>query len=151
MATFGKIEGVIEGDIFKNRAEVKAAGLHAQTQAGISGAAYEGADAIVLNEGYEDDEDEGDVILYTGQGGRDTSTGQQIADQKLHLGNQALVTSEQQGHPIRVIRGPKLKSRFAPSSGYRYDGLYLIEKHWWEQGTSGFQVIRFQLSKIKPN
>lgn len=78
MAKFGEIEGVKVGDIFKNRAEVKAAGLHAQTQAGISGAAYEGADAIILNEGYEDDEDEGDVILYTGQGGRDTSTGHQI-------------------------------------------------------------------------
>ena len=124
MATFGDVQGVSEGELFKNRVEVKKAGIHSQNQAGISGRAQEGADAIVLNEGYEDDEDNGDEIIYTGQGRRDLKSGSQIADQELERGNQALVTSELRGLPVRVIRGPKLKSPYAPKSGYRYDGLY---------------------------
>jgi putative restriction endonuclease len=34
----------------------------------------------VLSGGYVDDNDEGDVIIYTGQGGRDPATGRQIKD-----------------------------------------------------------------------
>lgn len=30
--------------------------------------------------------------------------------------------------PIRVIRGYKLHSRYAPLEGYRYDGLYTVEE-----------------------
>ncbi len=30
--------------------------------------------------------------------------------------------------PVRVIRGPKLRSPYAPAEGYRYDGLYTVEK-----------------------
>jgi len=44
----------------------------------------------VLNEGYEDDEDHGDWMVYTGQGGRDPNTGRQIADQQLTRGNLVL-------------------------------------------------------------
>jgi integrase len=39
--------------------------------AGISGGEREGADSIVVSGGYEDDEDYGDVIVYTGAGGND--------------------------------------------------------------------------------
>lgn len=31
-------------------------------------------------------------------------------------------------NPVRVIRGFKLKSQYAPREGYRYDGLYTVEK-----------------------
>ena len=31
-------------------------------------------------------------------------------------------------NPVRVIRGFKLKSKYAPREGYRYDGLYTVEK-----------------------
>ena len=30
--------------------------------------------------------------------------------------------------PVRVIRGYKLHSPYAPLEGYRYDGLYTVEK-----------------------
>lgn len=40
-------------------------------QAGISGSGEEGADSVVVSGGYEDDEDYGDVIVYTGHGGND--------------------------------------------------------------------------------
>jgi E3 ubiquitin-protein ligase UHRF1 len=31
-------------------------------------------------------------------------------------------------NPVRVIRGFKLPSPYAPKTGYRYDGLYLVKK-----------------------
>lgn len=31
-------------------------------------------------------------------------------------------------NPVRVIRGYKLKSPYAPAEGYRYDGLYVVER-----------------------
>lgn len=41
-----------------------------------------GADAIVVSGGYEDDNDDGDEIIYTGQGGNDPDSGKQVADQE---------------------------------------------------------------------
>lgn len=49
------------------------------------------------------------------------------------------------GKPIRVIRGFKLDSPYAPASGYRYDGLYEVKKYWSETGLSGFLVWKFAL------
>jgi len=47
-------------------------------QAGIVGGTGSGAESIVLSGGYTDDEDHGDEIIYTGDGGRDPRTGRQI-------------------------------------------------------------------------
>ncbi|MGO9353608.1 MAG: YDG/SRA domain-containing protein [Mycobacterium sp.] len=54
---------------------------------------------------YVDDQNYGDVIIYTGQGGRDPNTGRQIADQQLTRGNLGLARSHLDGLPVRVIRG----------------------------------------------
>ena len=51
---------------FPNRQAVHDAGVHRPTQAGISGEAAEGADSIVVSDVYEDDDDFGDLIIYTG-------------------------------------------------------------------------------------
>jgi putative restriction endonuclease len=53
-------------------------------QAGISGAYDQGADAMFVSGGYVDDNDEGDRIVYTGEGGRDANTGRQVEDQSFH-------------------------------------------------------------------
>lgn len=148
MAYFGEVPGFPEGSEFDSRESVRVAELHRHKISGIAGKAAEGADAIILNEGYEDDEDLGDLIIYTGEGGRDSNKGHQIADQLLIKGNAALVNSLLHGFPVRVIRGNKLKSPYAPATGYRYDGLYSVTSHWTEKGKSGFNIIRFKLEKI---
>jgi putative restriction endonuclease len=66
---FGEIEGIAPGAWFKDRDALSKARVHGPTVAGISGGAKEGADSIVLSGGYADDEDFGDVIIYTGAGG----------------------------------------------------------------------------------
>lgn len=143
--TFGEVEPYRPGAPFSSREAVATAGLHRPHQHGISGSEDEGADSIVVSGGYEDDEDFGDEIVYTGHGGRDAATGKQIADQTLTRQNLALARSRDLGLPVRVIRGANAKSAFAPRSGYRYDGLYSVEDVWSERGKSGFIVIRYRL------
>jgi putative restriction endonuclease len=91
-ASAAKTPGYPEGSEFASRDELNKTGVHRPTQAGISGAADEGADSIVVSGGYEDDRDNGDEIIYTGHGGRDPNTGKQIADQQFDRGNKALAT-----------------------------------------------------------
>jgi E3 ubiquitin-protein ligase UHRF1 len=47
--------------------------------------------------------------------------------------------------PVRVIRGFKCKSKYAPAEGYRYDGLYVVEKAWRAPGLNekGFLVCKY--------
>jgi putative restriction endonuclease len=97
--------------------------------AGISGSGTEGADSVVLSGGYEDDEDRGEVIVYTGHGGNDPNTKRQVADQEFSRGNLALAVNRKEGLPVRVIRGAELDSPYAPERGFRYDGLYVVESY----------------------
>lgn len=99
-----------------------------------------------LSGGYVDDEDSGDEITYTGEGGRDPKTGRQIADQTLTGGNLALAQNCKDGTPVRVTRGHKCESSFAPDVGYRYDGLYRIDKYWKDVGADGFAIWRYRLN-----
>ncbi|HET7270223.1 MAG TPA: YDG/SRA domain-containing protein [Rubrobacter sp.] len=144
----GHVPGYPEGSLFENRAELNASRVHIPIQAGISGSQTEGAESIVLSGGYEDDADYGDVIIYTGHGGRDSGTGQQTYDQPFARGNRALALSKQNGLPVRVIRGSNHDSPDSPPSGYSYDGLYAVEDFWHEVGKSGFKIWRFRLVKI---
>ena len=146
---FGEVPGYPEGSRFETRAELSEAGLHRPRVAGISGSEKEGADSIVLSGGYEDDEDRGDEIVYTGHGGRDTRTGRQVADQNFGGGNRALALSSLNGLPVRVVRGAGAASH-PPTGGYRYDGLYLVDDYWQERGRSGFLIWRYRLLKL-PN
>lgn len=145
---FGPISGYDEGAAFGSRAELSRAGIHRPLQAGICGSSSEGAESIVLSGGYEDDKDFGTEIIYTGHGGRDQTSGKQVADQVLTRGNMALAMSQMTGLPVRVVRGAEHNSEFAPVSGYRYDGLFRVEDHWQERGASGFKVWRFRLVVI---
>jgi putative restriction endonuclease len=149
--TFGEIPGYPEGTLFDSRELLSQAGVHRPRQAGISGAKEEGADSIVLSGGYEDDEDRGNEILYTGHGGRDQNTGYQIADQEFERGNAALARNNVLGLPVRVIRDAQLDSPYAPNIGYRYDGLYSVAEYWEETGISGSKVWRYLLVKSDPS
>lgn len=84
----------------------------------------------------QEDIDEGYTFTYTGAGGRDLKgtamkpknlrTAPQTKDQELEGVNYSLVKSIETGKPVRVIRGYKSDSIYAPESGYRYDGKYIL-------------------------
>ena len=145
---FGHILGYPVGSRFESRAELSESGVHRHRQAGISGSASEGADSIVLSGGYEDDLDNGDEIVYTGHGGRDQETNKQIADQNFSRWNRALAYSSLNGLPVRVVWGAGHNSPFSPSTGYRYDGLYLVDDYWRDTGRSGFRIWRYRLVEL---
>lgn len=146
--TFGHAPGYPEGSWFASRIDLSKAGVHRPRRAGISGNGREGADSVVLAGRYEETGDFGDEILYTGQGGREPETGQQIGHQALTRGNLALATSRVLGLPVRVIRGAGLSSSYSPEAGYRYDGLYTVVDYWKERGRSGFLLWRFRLLRL---
>ncbi|KAF7428635.1 hypothetical protein PC9H_007862 [Pleurotus ostreatus] len=51
--------------------------------------------------------------------------------------------------PIRVIRGDKSNSDYAPRPGgtykYRYDGLYTVDECWEAPGKAGYMMCMFKL------
>ncbi len=150
----GPIEGVQVGDHFASFAEMMKAGVHGVTTQGIWSRKGVGVGSIVLNGGYPDDQDHGDVILYTGSGGQNSTTKKQERDQRLDQGqNAVLELNRELGLPVRVIRGWKGESDRSPKSGYRYDGLYRVAKSWVGPGsapdTKSFKMVTFHLVRIE--
>ena len=146
---FGHIAGQVVGSTYKDRRELSSQGMHTPTVQGISGNGTIGAHSIVASGGYEDDEDHGDYLIYTGMGGRDPATGRQVADQRIdHYANAALIRSEITGVPVRVVRGASGDNKYAPSTGLRYDGLFQVTSHWMAIGVHGFRVVRFRIDRL---
>jgi len=144
---FGSIDGINLGSSYEIRRALFDAGVHRTLQAGIVGRQNVGAESVVLSGGYDDDEDFGDVIVYTGDGGQDDKN-KQIADQVFEGKNKALFRNHLEGIPVRVVRGAAHRSPHAPDVGYRYDGLFRVERCWRERRPHGFLVCRYRLIKI---
>jgi putative restriction endonuclease len=140
----GQIPGIQPGSFFRDRQELHDKKLHRGLMRGI---ASHGS-SIMLSGGYVDDEDLGDVIIYTGECGRDPNTGRQIADQQLLLGNRALAENHLNGIPIRVHRGKAHAAEIPDGHRYRYDGLYRVARYWEERGRDGFKIWRFRIEKL---
>ena len=137
--------GFLEGTKFANRQEMSIKRIHGPTQAGIWNDGSDYAVSIVVSGGYVDDSDDMDTILYTGQGGRDPTSGRQIKDQELTRGNKGLYNSMKLKYPVRVIRGFQVE--MGPEKGYRYDGLYLVTSSRIEASIDGPMIWRFVLEK----
>ncbi|KAF8197099.1 PUA-like domain-containing protein [Pholiota molesta] len=133
-----------------------AKGVHSKTVAGISGSVREGAYSIVLSGGYRDDKDEGDFFIYTGTGGQEDTFagggGPQVADQTFeHKDNAALLKSAETKRPVRVVRGVNVQSKYAPPSGYRYDGLYVVERAYMGKNADGYQFASMSFDAFLAN
>jgi putative restriction endonuclease len=51
---------------------------------------------------------------------------------------------------VRVLRGANGDPQYSAASGYRYDGLYYVERYWKEKGRSGFDIWRYRLVASPP-
>ncbi|PSS37713.1 hypothetical protein PHLCEN_2v406 [Hermanssonia centrifuga] len=171
--TYGAIPGVRVGTWWETRKACSIDAIHAPWVAGIS-PGPDGCYSVALSGGYEDDVDVGEALYasqlfpphydlqriyhstYTGSGGRDLKgtknnpknlrTAPQSSDQSFNnTYNRSLQLSVETKKPVRVIRGYKLHSIYAPAEGYRYDGLYTVEKAWMEKGlnSAGHKVCKF--------
>ncbi|KAL1752897.1 hypothetical protein FB107DRAFT_218963 [Schizophyllum commune] len=125
---YGGIPSIPPGTTFPDRKALRASGVHAEVRAGIFAEKYRvGAYAVLLNGGYAD-QDHGELIEYVGQGGLDKPGGTQVSSQKWDWRNKSLQQSYESRRPVRVVRGSKLNSPYAPERGFRYDGLYSVTK-----------------------
>uniref|UniRef100_A0ACD5US31 Uncharacterized protein n=1 Tax=Avena sativa TaxID=4498 RepID=A0ACD5US31_AVESA len=94
--------------------------------------------------GYENEEDDTDILVYTGQGGNSRS--KEKHDQKLERGNLALMNSKNKNTQIRVVRSTHDPFRHSEKI-YIYDGLYRIEESWMEKAKNGFNVFKYKLRR----
>ena len=91
----GPIPGIAVGTNWLYRIQAAEAGVHRAPVSGICGSKQsKGALSICMSKGYDEDEDHGDEVYYTGSGGRDLSGNKRQApqsfDQELTLSNLAL-------------------------------------------------------------
>ncbi|WVZ88149.1 hypothetical protein U9M48_034697 [Paspalum notatum var. saurae] len=148
LKTVGPVPGVEIGDVFFYRIEMCIVGLHAHAMGGIdyisAGKDDTLAVSIISSGGYENDDKDTDVLVYTGQGGN--SRKKEKHDQKLEKGNLALMNSMKKKNPIRVVRSAK--DPFGISRNiYIYDGLYRIEDSWMDRAKNGFSVFKYKLRR----
>jgi euchromatic histone-lysine N-methyltransferase len=149
--TVGHVPGVEVGDIFFYRIEMCIVGLHAPAMGGIDympvnsvGKDDSLAVCIISSGGYDNEEDDTDILVYTGQGGN--SRKKQKHDQKLERGNLALMNSQNKNTQIRVVRSTHDPFRHSEKI-YIYDGLYRIEESWIEKARNGFNVFKYKLRR----
>ncbi|WOL17112.1 hypothetical protein Cni_G25901 [Canna indica] len=146
----GHVPGVEIGDIFYFRFEMNLIGLHAPSMAGIEYMTVSFTDkedpvaiCIVSAGGYENEDDDVDVLIYSGQGGSGKHD-KRPDDQKLERGNLALDRSFHRKNLIRVVRSARDVN--SPTTKiYIYDGLYKIEDSWTEKGKAGFNMFKYKL------
>ncbi|KAG6791183.1 histone-lysine N-methyltransferase, H3 lysine-9 specific SUVH1 [Populus alba] len=149
----GTVPGVEIGDIFFFRMEMCLLGLHAPSMAGIDYMSVRNdleeeplAVSIVSSGYYDDDAEDKDVLIYSGQGGA-ANKDKGATDQKLERGNLALERSLRRGNEVRVIRGMK-DSVNQVSKVYLYDGLFRIQESWVEKAKSGCNIFKYKLARI---
>ncbi|KAH0969606.1 hypothetical protein GBA52_028532 [Prunus armeniaca] len=156
---FPWMAGIDVGHQFYSRAEMVAVGFHSHWLNGIDymGQSYSKGEysnytfplavAIVISGMYEDDLDNAEDVVYTGQGGHNlTGDKRQIQDQVLERGNLALKNCVEQCVLVRVVRGHECKSSYCGKL-YTYDGLYKVVQYWAEKGISGFTVFKYRLRR----
>ncbi|KAG8372214.1 hypothetical protein BUALT_Bualt12G0043200 [Buddleja alternifolia] len=149
----GHVPGIEVGDIFFFRMELCIVGLHFPSMAGIDYMSVKitmdedpVAVSIVSSGGYDDDGNDGDVLVYTGQGGVQRRDGQMF-DQKLERGNLALEKSLHRANDVRVIRGIR-ENPNSTGKIYVYDGIYKIQESWAEKNQSGCNVFKYKLVRV---
>ncbi|CAK9183689.1 unnamed protein product [Ilex paraguariensis] len=107
------------------------------------------ATSIILSGQYEDDLDNCEDVVYTGQGGNNLrGNKRQIQDQVMKRGNLGLKNCMEQCVPVRVVRGHKCANSYV-GKVYTYDGLYKVVNYWAEKGVSGFTVYKFRLKRLE--
>ncbi|KAI6897011.1 hypothetical protein D0869_04975 [Hortaea werneckii] len=121
-------------------------GAHGHQQAGICGDEKSGAFSIVVSGQYELlDTDRGTYLYYSGSGSVDNTDPRQPAPST--TGTMALHTSLGNGNPVRVLRSSTGKSRYAPSFGMRYDGLYTVVSVSYPTNAKGGMYEQFKLER----
>ncbi|KAK4501722.1 hypothetical protein PRZ48_007531 [Zasmidium cellare] len=122
-------------------------GAHGAAQAGITIGPV-GAYSIIVAGHYEDlDRDDGEVIFYSGSGSHENTDPGRVPTPT--DGTRSLHSSIDTGNPVRVLRSYSGASRFAPTKGLRYDGLYRVVSVSTPKNLKGGLYERFRLERLE--
>ncbi|XP_003399384.2 MATH and LRR domain-containing protein PFE0570w [Bombus terrestris] len=75
-----------------------------------------------------------------------TLTGQKYSAGTLE--KDPLIKNYENQVPVRLIRSYNLFNDFAPKTGYRYDGLYIVTNFWIGVNTDSIKYYKFALSRL---
>ncbi|KOC62522.1 E3 ubiquitin-protein ligase UHRF2 [Habropoda laboriosa] len=75
-----------------------------------------------------------------------TLTGQKYLDGKLD--KDPLINNYENQIPVRLIRSYNLLNQFAPKTGYRYDGLYIVTNFWIGINSDSVKNYKFALLRL---
>eukprot|EP01047_Picozoa_sp_COSAG01_P036372 COSAG01_NODE_2840_length_6992_cov_2.267228_5_plen_866_part_00 len=149
---YGAVPGIAPGFEMLTKAHAACLGVHRQIYKGIScrkvGGAFSPAESISISGGYKDDEDNGNTIWYTGDGGQDDKRvqvhNQRLKPHRTLAGNIGIAMNCAGGIPIRVMR----RKQGAVQDSYVYDGLYTVVQ--WKRVASdeGPAVIKFKMERL---
>ncbi|KAL0486096.1 hypothetical protein AKO1_001794 [Acrasis kona] len=131
---------------FSHRSECSSVGIHTPLQQAINGKNnIPAASVVASNKGGYHEEDYGDVMIYSGQGGGPDQ------DQLLTDYNLSLKCNHDRRIPVRLVRGNKLGTKYSPVQNYRYDGIYFVTGYWSERlCENGPMVFKFRMVRA-PN
>ncbi len=88
------------------------------------------------------DKDQGDILYYSGSKSHDN---EDPLNPILTTSTRSLQTSKRQNRSVRVIRAAGGNGHYAPSVGFRYDGLYKILEEDRPKNHKGGCYVRFKL------
>ncbi|XP_053981844.1 guanylate cyclase alpha-like [Hylaeus volcanicus] len=75
-----------------------------------------------------------------------TFTGQKYVDEESDI--DPLIKNYENQIPVRLIRSYNLLNKFAPKTGYRYDGLYIVTKFWIGVNSDSTKYYKFSLLRL---
>lgn len=116
--------GLLVGDWWPFQICALRDGAHGSLMSGIAGTWKTCAYSIVISGKYADlDIDRGNVIQYSDSKAKENTNPKRPI---VSGSTEAMRRSHRLREPLRVLRSAKLDSKWAPSAGLRYDGLYII-------------------------
>ncbi|KAF8427743.1 PUA-like domain-containing protein [Tirmania nivea] len=124
-------------------------GAHGSKMGGIYGRTNLGAFSVVVSGGIyeENDFDNGDRILYSGsKGGSEEDA---TSEAPYTNATRSLVVSTKHNKPVRVLRSSRNNSRWSPSAGIRYDGLYNVESYTIKTDGERKKFYQFVLVRLQ--
>lgn len=120
--------GLQVGDWFPTQLVALFKGAHGMSMAGIFAHKDGAAFSVVVSGKYEDlDSDRGSVLWYSGPHSHENDKRNQLSDEQVR-GGRPLHISMREQTPVRVLRTSTGASRYKPSVGIRYDGLYMVTR-----------------------
>ncbi|CAL7941028.1 unnamed protein product [Xylocopa violacea] len=135
--TYGSISGFPSGSWWGIRMDCSRDRVHDPFDENIQNGPFGVTSICTASINLNEDVDFGDAL---------TLTGQKYLDGKLD--KDPLVKNYENQIPIRVIRSYNLFNEFAPKTGYRYDGLYIVTNVWIGINSDTTKHYKFALLRL---